>query len=514
MSINIVIGVGGTGAKVVEAVLHSAAMGLGPKNLTVGFVDQDQSNGNVSRARETLESYRKSRTTWRKPGSAHYVGGGSFLRANIEKLGEGLWTPHPGARASIAQILGFLGEDSAAFDLLFARGPLEQEMRLDEGYRGRAHIGSAAITSAVAEGAQFWKDLGEIIRAAKGGDRVRILLVGSAFGGTGAAGFPTLSRLIRRIIEDASIDRNIHVGGILMLPYFRFSSPEDDAANVARTEDLLPQTRGALRYYSSLFEREKVFDELFLVGWNPSFDLGYHEPGTGEQRNPALLPEFIAALGAGRFLADEYEPTGQTLVSARRDENAVGWSDLPPLDPKNPDAVYHAVGRHVRFLAAWKLWRPILKRDRWSDDYAAQNWFKQQRMARIDFANDPPNAAISALDDFADLSIEWLASMKAYAQRQDLDWGLWNTDPLVNGEADFARPTKPIGAHGELSEKSIIEGWDKLIAPREGGGPLPSAATVHYRLNTETLSEELEGLGRFVTSLHDYCGVRDTRGNA
>lgn len=513
MSINIVIGVGGTGAKVVESIIHATSIGLGPERLTVGFVDQDQSNGNVSRAREALEIIKKSRATWRTSGGSNFIEEGALLKSDIQTLGDGLWTPHPEAKASLAQILGFLDEDQSAFDLFFAKGPEEQDMRLDEGYRGRAHIGSAAITSAVAEGSQFWRDLSEVISSAKGGEQVRILLAGSVFGGTGAAGFPTLSRLIRRIIDDAQIGSNIHVGGILMLPYFKFSSPEDERANVARTEDLLPQTRGALRYYDSLFQREKVFDELFLVGWNPSFDLGYHEPGTGEQRNPALLPELLAALGAARFLNKEYEPSEKILVCARRSEEAIEWADLPSPDPSDDELVYNAIGRHLRFLAAWKLWRPILKRDTWNVKYEGHNWFKRQGMSGVDFAGDPPTAAIAALDDYAEKSIEWLASMKAYAQKQGLGWGLWNTDPLTDGEAAFDRPTKPISVQQSLTDKQLRDGWSKLILPREGGDPLPAASRLHYRLNTERLEGEYAGLGRFVAALHEFAAVRE-RGDA
>jgi len=510
MPTNIVIGVGGTGAKVAESVLHISAVGLGPDNLTVGFVDQDQSNGNVSRALEAYSSIEKARALWRTSGSNNYIGSGSLFKTDLRKLGTGLWTPHPGAKSSLAQILGDLKDDSAAFDLLFAKGALEQDMRLDEGYRGRAHIGSAAITSAVADRGDFWRGLEEAIRMAKGGESVRILLAGSVFGGTGAAGFPTISRLIRRIIEAEGIDRNIRLGGVLMLPYFRFSAPDDETANVARNEDLLPQTRGALRYYSSLFKREKVFDEIFLVGWNPSFDLGYHEPGTGEQRNPALLPELIAALGASRFFQSDHEANGEVLVSARHKEAAIGWSDIPQPRTGGADHVYKAIGRHLRYLSAWKLWRPILARegDSWSDAFQGHAWYKKQRLGRIDFRNSPPTDAISAMEEYANSSIEWLATMKAYATEGQVDWGLWNCDPLVDGQADFSSPTKPIKVISHLNEKELNEALDVVIKPLEAADRLPTGASIHYRMNTETVYGEHEGLGRFVASLNDFSGVR------
>lgn len=513
MSKNIVIGIGGTGAKVVEAILHCTAMGLGPSNLTVGLVDQDQSNGNVSRTRETLESIGKARSLWRTSGSPHFVGDGDLLRARFDVLGSGLWVPHPNAQVTLSQVLGYLGDDEAALDLLFAKGPLEQDMRLDEGYRGRAHIGSAAITSAASEDPEFWRELREEIANAKGGDEVRILLVGSVFGGTGAAGFPTISRLVRRMIDDARMDRNIHVGGILMLPYFRFSAPDDIEANVAKTEDLLPQTRGALRYYAALLEREAVFDELFLVGWNPSFDLGYHQPGTGEQRNPALLPELIAALGSARFLDPNHAPSRKVLLSAREAIDRITWSDLPSPLSSSPDLPYEAIGRHLRFTAAWKLWKPILLREEWNADYRHYNWFKKQKLSEVDFANHPGSNSLEALDDYLELSSKWLASIKAYAQKQDLSWSLWNTDPIVDGEAHFDTPTDPILLKEKLTDKELHAGWPRLVESLSGAEPLSSASDLHYRMNTEVMEGQFAGLGQFMGSLHDFCRVRKQKGS-
>ena len=46
---NFVLGIGGTGARCVEAFLQLCAAGLGPESVSVGLIDQDEANGNVSR---------------------------------------------------------------------------------------------------------------------------------------------------------------------------------------------------------------------------------------------------------------------------------------------------------------------------------------------------------------------------------------------------------------------------------------------------------------------------------
>src|SRR4051794_26873422 len=53
---NFLIGIGGTGARCVEAVLHLCAAGLGPEDLWVGFIDQDADNGNLTDAKDLLRA--------------------------------------------------------------------------------------------------------------------------------------------------------------------------------------------------------------------------------------------------------------------------------------------------------------------------------------------------------------------------------------------------------------------------------------------------------------------------
>ena len=53
-----VIGIGGTGARCVESLIHLAAAGMMPDGeLHVLFVDPDESNGSRDRAEKTLTKY-------------------------------------------------------------------------------------------------------------------------------------------------------------------------------------------------------------------------------------------------------------------------------------------------------------------------------------------------------------------------------------------------------------------------------------------------------------------------
>ena len=67
----------------------------------------------------------------------------------------------------------------------------------------------------------------EAIESAKSGNNV-IFLSSSIFGGTGAAGFPSIARVIRRMAEQEGLSQNIQIGGCLMLPIFLFKPPEEE----------------------------------------------------------------------------------------------------------------------------------------------------------------------------------------------------------------------------------------------------------------------------------------------
>ena len=56
-----------------------------------------------------------------------------------------------------------------------------------------------------------------------------------------------------------------------MLPYFSYEVPEENMEGelFARPEQFLDQTKGALEYYSKLFEHNKIFDQVYVTGWDP-----------------------------------------------------------------------------------------------------------------------------------------------------------------------------------------------------------------------------------------------------
>lgn len=528
---NIIIGVGGTGAKVVEAVLHFAAMGIGPNVLEVGFVDQDESNGNLNRAVTVFTDYREARQSWRD-GAVHRIDGAQecpLLKTDVRPLdgGEAKWIPDDRAGATLASLFGSMKEDQFLFDALFERSgdPATEEQNLDlgQGYRGRPHIGAAAMTLKSEERNAFWDAITEAIKSAGMAGDVRILIAGSVFGGTGAAGFPTIARLIRDRLNEKGITRNVDIGGVLMLPYFGFPDPsEDQDQNVARAHEQQMQARGALQHYQHLLGHknreagEHIFDQLFLIGWNPFFSLDVHSKGAGSQRNPALLPEFLAAAAAARFFGSnrlpDAEVTQNITVSAREHADRITWADIPSITSSDTDrrSLHEHISRFLRFAVAFKFWKPQIDDPAKRDAVRKMKWFKAQHLDAIDWKADSPSQALEDLEKVIDNALRWFASIDAYSGRDaDHKFGLWRVGKPLVSEVDFKR----MDADPTVSRELSYAEYEKLFNHvgqkyDDKDDDMPNPVDLADYLTDYELEMQHAKMGRFIAALYHFSDVR------
>ena len=211
---NFIIGIGGTGAKCLEHLVHCCTAGLGPDQLWVGMVDQDEANGNVSRTKVLLSKYVNLQSNL-KDESSNYLGTESNLfKTTISTNADSVWLPLKGADPTLEEVINYellKPEVKGLIDCLY--DPEEKKQNLSEGFRARPNIGAAAMLATTSnQDDPFWSQIYKAIDNARSGEEVRIFIISSIFGGTGASGFPNIARKIRAIQLEKNITSKVHIG--------------------------------------------------------------------------------------------------------------------------------------------------------------------------------------------------------------------------------------------------------------------------------------------------------------
>ena len=344
------IGVGGTGAKCIEALTHMHACGLlaeadgTPARLGVFLVEPDQQSALLARAQTAVKRYSAMRTS---------IGRGADRFGRGELRDYGHWSPLSSASGAMsldevfpkAVIRTQAPGLAALFDCLFP--PEEQSVDLEVGFRGRPPIGSAVMSRVNLEKeAQvgLWQlMLSDIQTAAGSGEAPVIHLFGSVFGGTGASGVPTLGQLLKNWLKQQGLTR-VQVQASLLLPYFDFEgAAADDTGVHAESRNFQLNTDAALQYLST--SGEACFDRVYLIGSDIKARYGFSIGGVS-QSNDAHLVELLATLGLRHPAQDS---GGYAHVLSRAQAQSVSWDDIP-----DDESVGEALARGARFAVAWR----------------------------------------------------------------------------------------------------------------------------------------------------------------
>ena len=509
MTVNLFLGVGGTGSKAVENFIHMCAAGLGPKKLWMGMVDQDSANGNVAKTKNIIDTYIDLRKNLKNPGKNFISEDVDFLNTQISYTkNHYCWCPLEGTNPSLHELFSYdlMNEKLQDIaDILF--DPREEfQLPLDEGFRARPSIGAAAMLSRIQEKDKFWIDIFNAIETAKTGEKVKIFLSSSIFGGTGAAGFPSIARVLRRFAEQEGLSDNLEIGGCLMLPYFSFPKPpEDEESLVGFSDSFVEQTKGALDYYHRVFgvEEQHIFNQLYIVGWNPLIPLNYFEKGGNKQINPPLLPELYGALAAARFFQEENNERG-IFHLANNDQTEVQWTDIPEINDTD-HLVRDKISQLIRMSIANKeIYQPALSQD-WKK-YQYETWFIKlfTKMGIKPDHKDQCIDTLSLFNDYSDSFLKWTADILMCSDFESLRQSLIQADL-------FASKTEKDGSYIVSLEESIPPHKLKLFKNLINGITGSSLSNIFYNLNDTKNTTGASGLGAFITELYRACHIKGAK---
>jgi len=447
---NYLIGIGGTGARVIEAVINLCAAGYGPDELSIFIVDPDAGNGNLTRTKNLIANYKKCRESLTRTSDNKTFK--TEIKIPPDEKGF-VWEIFTDKGATLSSFINYENMKQNKADLaefasvLFTQQELNTE--LNEGFRGHPSIGSVVMSNPDPERYPFkmlWDDLAE-----RKVNDVRVFLVGSVFGGTGAAGFPTFgAKQILKYHPSAKIAENkskILLGGALVLPYFTFDLDSETSEKMFVTANDFPlATKAALQYYN---EKDLGFDEIYFIGDSLGQKVGKFGVGSKKQENLPHYIELVSALAAFDFYKNDTvkEIPDKMLFTACRESDKVSWESLPIT--RNVEGIRKEQGILKNLLTTMTVFaysyltfgKKILGT---SHKDIKESWYRENfnfnDKEQTDKEKDPrqnPNKDI--LDDFEKFLnnfLFWIASM-------DDDSGRVNfidRKALVNGEMVMGKP--------------------------------------------------------------------------
>ena len=433
------IGIGGTGARCMESFIHLNSAGLlndGQKKVELVYVDADVSCGNLTRTQQTAALYQKARCIG--------FGETGLFQNEFDEIG--FWTPVADGYNTMDDIFHHTSlinkEGTHALGLLYDSLYTEQERETDlaKGFRGHPSIGAAVMTERMNADEDPWKTLLPKINA---DSEAKIFLFASVFGGTGAAGFPTIAHLLYDNLKKDSNDKCVaRIAGALVLPYFQF--PPADEANTqemqAKVDEFMLNTKSALEYYDHSEKVQSTFTSIYLVGDNDLTEVKNFSLGSGTQKNEAHFIEMYAALAAVDFFnRTEYENSLTVPMVARSDENndSIEWEDLP--DDNIRGSLSEKLGTLVRVLYAYQHGVFPSLQECSTDEKAKRKvaWYKDlvEKQGKIDvFQNPEIMQEFKALGEYADRFFTWLGEIVSNPKRHVklVDPQACNTENLIS----------------------------------------------------------------------------------
>ena len=476
------IGIGGTGAKCLESLIHLAAAGMMPDgDLHLLFVDPDTSNGSRVRVEKTLANYVACKERL-DLGQTH------LLKTKIDPANPILWTPFKETNPSLNRFFHYENfRDSPAgklFDVLYSRS--EKESTLEEGFRGHPSIGSAVMAKTVDLAKDdVWSTFRKKI--ADDDEGAKVFLAGSIFGGTGASGFPTIAQIVKDALD-------VKLGGALLLPYFKFMDDGDNGKLKAKSDEFLMNTQTALKHYH-LWNQTGVYDAVYLFGDESRTDVE-NALGGPEQKNAPHFIELYAALAAIDFFGRDVgqDQGAQYFMTAREENNRLQWTDLP--DGDNGDTVRSRIGQMARFAFAYlSVYYPALQeiKEASRDAYRA-SWFVdffEQRNISIN------QALLSTVEKYCNDFLLWLANIQGNCSDMEaielIDYSAY-AERKADGSLALKLPknfsndlSHLIQSQTEAESNVLHKLWERMCNSRRKG-------------------RDAQGIGKFLRVLYENCG--------
>ena len=461
-----VFAIGGTGSRVLKSLTMLLASGVKPNSenefeIVPIIIDPHKSNEDLKRTERLLGNYQtisneagldsgffstKITTLNNLVASNRLSGSFTF---NLQEVGG----------KKFKEYIDFNQLDDAnkaLTDILFSGKSINKrheevnllDVEMDIGFVGNPNIGSVVLN-------QF-KDSQEFKEFASNfNDSDRVFIISSIFGGTGAAGFPTILKNIRNAMSTAGIAgrgflQDAKIGAITVLPYFNLKTETGNGeASPIQKSHFIAKTRAALSYYRDNITGNNSVNALYYIADDYLGKAYDNDPGDNGQKNDAHIVEMASALAIIDFLETpdkELETSGGKALSPiykefgiRNDSDTIKFSDLEDYTERKLSLRLSQLALFRKYLnehlhtaiekEAWSTDKPEINKKFSDDTFFRTNvseflssfgdWLKEMSSNRRSFAPFILDSTIDALVADRTIKKRWYAGKVDYAMFDD-----------------------------------------------------------------------------------------------
>lgn len=311
-----IFAIGGTGSRVLKSLTMLLASGIKPNSerefdIVPIIIDPHKSNEDLKRTERLLGNYQAiSNEIGLNNGffNTKITTLDKLLKAQNRISGSFTFNLQQVSNTRFKDYIDFnqLNEPNKALaDILFSGDSINKrgekvdllDIEMDIGFVGNPNIGSVVLN-------QF-KDSEEFKEFASNfNSEDRVFIISSIFGGTGAAGFPTVLKNIRDAMNNRNIDskgflKDAKIGALTVLPYFNI---EKDKDSPVQKSDFIGKTKAALYYYKDNVSGNNSVNALYYIADDYSGKPYKNDPGENGQKNDAHFVELVSALSIIDFL--------------------------------------------------------------------------------------------------------------------------------------------------------------------------------------------------------------------
>lgn len=296
-----VFAIGGTGARVLHSLTMLLASGVeltdegGEKyELVPIIIDPDMQNGNVSHTEGLLQLYCRIQhdldgvTASRKSGFFHTkISSLNQIANNGQQQVQNnfLYGFAGNSQMTFRDFINYnsLGQDFQAFlKTIYSDRNLNDTMSV--GFKGNPNVGSVFLNDF--QNSNEYQTFLSTFQAAQD----RVFVIGSLFGGTGAAGMPLIVKTIRDNTQPTI--NGALIGSLAVMPYFNVQKPQGQSVDID-SSSFVTKTKAALTYYHNNFNEP---DAIFYIGDQLASNPYNYSVGATSQKNDAHFIELAGAL--------------------------------------------------------------------------------------------------------------------------------------------------------------------------------------------------------------------------